>query len=335
MVPEALGWDLPASSKSAHRRSNSLDDAPTHGKPKNQPSAACYNPLMIVNVALIQMSCSKDPGENLDKALVRIREAGAQGARVACLPELFKSHYFCQTEDHSHFALAEEVPGPTTETLGKLARQLEIVIIATLFERRAPGLYHNTAAIIDAEGSFLGKYRKMHIPDDPLYYEKFYFVPGDLGYPVWDTRYGRIGILVCWDQWFPEAARLMALKGAQIIFYPTAIGWHPSEKQELGNIQYSAWETIQRSHAIANGIYVAAVNRTGHEGTFLGGIEFWGASFVCDPGGTIIGRSSHDREEILLVPCDLDKVEATRTHWPFLRDRRLDSYEDLTRRFLD
>ncbi len=290
---------------------------------------------MRVYVGLIQMSCAGKPEANLEKAVTRIREAAAQGAQMVCLQELFKSPYFCQVEDHANFRLAEEVPGPTTELMSKLARELKLVIIVPLFERRAPGVYHNTAAILDADGSYLGKYRKMHIPDDPLYHEKFYFTPGDLGFPAWETRYGRIGVLVCWDQWYPEAARLTALGGAQILFYPTAIGWHPSEKQQYGASQHSAWQTIQRSHAIANGVYVASVNRVGHEGAPPDGIEFWGGSFVCDPSGSVLKEGSQDQEETLLVACDLDNVDIVRTHWPFLRDRRLEAYGDLTKRFLD
>lgn len=290
---------------------------------------------MKVNLGLIQMSMSGDPAENLGNAMDRIRQAASGGAQIICLPELFRNSYFCQTEDHTNFSLAEKVPGPTTERIGALARELEVVVIASLFERRAPGVYHNTTAIIDADGTYLGKYRKMHIPDDPLYYEKFYFTPGDLGFQAWDTRYGRIGVLICWDQWYPEAARLTALHGARIIFYPTAIGWHPGEKAALGASQHSAWETIQRGHAIANGVYVAAVNRTGYEGTQPGGIEFWGASFVCDPAGIILGRCGHDREDILIIPCDLQNVETTRTQWPFLRDRRVETYQDLMQRYLD
>jgi N-carbamoylputrescine amidase len=290
---------------------------------------------MTVTIGLVQMSMASDPANNLGNAMERIRQAAARGAQIICLPELFKSLYFCQSEDHVNFSLAEKVPGPTTDRLGALARELEIVMIASLFEHRAPGVYHNTTAIIDADGTYLGKYRKMHIPDDPLYHEKFYFTPGDLGFQAWDTRHGRIGVLICWDQWYPEAARLTALHGARILFLPTAIGWHPGEKAEYGASQHSAWETIQRSHAIANGVYVAAVNRVGHEGIRPGGIEFWGASFACDPGGTVLGRSPHDQEETLIIPCDLAKVDTIRTHWPFLRDRRLDAYQDLTRRYLD
>ncbi len=290
---------------------------------------------MTVTIGLVQMSMLSDPAINLGKAMEGVRQAAGRGAQIICLPELFKSLYFCQSEDHDSFSLAEKVPGPTTDRLGALARELEIVLIVSLFERRAPGVYHNTTAIIDADGTYLGKYRKMHIPDDPLLHEKFYFAPGDLGFQAWNTRHGRIGVLICWDQWYPEAARLTALHGARILLVPTAIGWHPSEKAEYGASQYSAWETIQRSHAIANGVYVAAVNRVGHEGLRPGGIEFWGASFVCDPGGTVLSRGPHDQEEILITPCDLQKVDTIRTHWPFLRDRRLDAYQDLTLRYLD
>jgi N-carbamoylputrescine amidase len=290
---------------------------------------------MQTKIGLLQMSCGHDPAANLATAMDRIRQAAAEGAQIICLPELFKTQYFCQSEEHANFSLAEKVPGPTTERLGALARELEIVLIAPLFERRAPGVYHNTAAVIDADGTYLGKYRKMHIPDDPLYYEKFYFTPGDLGFQAWDTRYGRIGVLICWDQWYPEAARLTTLHGARILFCPTAIGWHPSEKADYGETQHSAWEIIQRSHAIANGIYVAAVNRVGHEGTPPEGIEFWGASFASDPAGTVVARAGHQEESTLIVPCDLQNVDTVRTHWPFLRDRRLDAYGDLTRRYLD
>ncbi len=290
---------------------------------------------MIVKIGLIQMSMTDDSPANLGKAIDRIRLAAGQGAQIVCLPELFKNLYFCQVEDHAAFGLAEAVPGPTTTQLGVLARELEVVLIVPLFERRAPGVYHNTAAVIDADGSLLGIYRKMHIPDDPLYYEKFYFTPGDLGFQAWDTRYGRIGVLICWAQRYPEAARLSSLRGAQILLYPTAIGWHPGERAEFGDSQHSAWETIQRSHAIANGVYVAAVNRVGHEGADSGGIDFWGASFVCDPGGVVRARGAHDREEVIISECDLQAVDTVRTHWPFLRDRRLDAYQGLTSRFLD
>jgi len=290
---------------------------------------------MIVNIGLVQMSMCGDSSRNLQAATDGVRRAAARGARIICLPELFSSLYFCQVEEHAHFKLAEEVPGPTTELMSALARQLEVVLIVPLFERRAPGVYHNTAAVIDADGTCLGKYRKMHIPDDPLYYEKFYFSPGDLGFQAFNTRYGRIGVLICWDQWFPEAARLTALRGARIVFYPTAIGWHPREKAEHGPAEHAAWEIVQRSHAIANGVFVAAVNRVGQEGELPGGIEFWGASFVSDPGGTILARAGHDKEELLIAPCNLAEVETARTHWPFLRDRRLDAYAGLTSRLLD
>ena len=287
-----------------------------------------------VTLGLVQSRCTLDPAENFRKAIAGVREARAKGAELVCLQELFRSQYFCQTEDHSHFALAEPVPGPSTEALSKLAAELGVVIVASLFERRAEGLYHNTAAIIDADGTYLGKYRKMHIPDDPQYYEKFYFTPGDLGFLAWDTKVGRIGVLVCWDQWYPEAARLTALAGAQILFYPTAIGWLPAEKAEHGAQQQAAWETIQRSHAIANGVYVCAVNRVGHEGAPSGGIEFWGGSFVADPGGRLLAKAG-EGEEVLIATCDLAKVDISRTHWPFLRDRRIDAYADLTKRYRD
>ncbi|HEX5386387.1 MAG TPA: carbon-nitrogen hydrolase [Gemmatimonadales bacterium] len=288
----------------------------------------------IVPVGLIQMRHSDDRADNLRRAIAGVREAAGRGARIVCLEELFLSRYFCQTEDHAHFALAEPVPGTTTDALANVAAELGMVIVASLFERRAEGLYHNTAAVIDADGRYLGKYRKMHIPDDPQYYEKFYFTPGDLGFRSWETRYGRIGVLVCWDQWYPEAARLTALAGAQILFYPTAIGWLPAEKAEHGEQQQSAWETIQRSHAIANGVYVCAVNRVGHEPGPAGGLEFWGGSFVADPGGRVIAKAGTG-EEVLVVPCDLAKVDQSRTHWPFLRDRRIDAYADICKRYLD
>jgi N-carbamoylputrescine amidase len=287
-----------------------------------------------VTLGLVQSRCTLDPDENLHRAIISVRDAKAKGAQIVCLPELFRSQYFCQTEDHRNFDLAEPVPGPSTSALEAVAAELGVVIIASLFERRAEGLYHNTAAIIDADGTYLGKYRKMHIPDDPQYYEKFYFTPGDLGFRAWDTRFGRIGVLVCWDQWYPEAARLTALAGAQILFYPTAIGWLPAEKAEQGAQQQAAWETIQRSHAIANGVYVCAVNRVGREGDSAAGLEFWGGSFVSDPGGRILAKAG-DGEEVVAVTCDLSKVDASRTHWPFLRDRRIDAYADLTKRYLD
>jgi N-carbamoylputrescine amidase len=287
-----------------------------------------------VTLGLVQMRMAADPAENLARAMERIREAAKRGAQVICLPELFQSPYFCQTEDHGHFKLAEPIPGPGTERLGQLAGELGVVLIASLFEKRAEGLYHNTTAVLDADGSYLGKYRKMHIPDDPNYYEKFYFTPGDLGYQCWDTRYARTGVLICWDQWYPEAARLTALSGAQILFYPTAIGWLVPEKGEYGAAQQASWETIQRSHAIANGVFVAAVNRVGLEPGPNGGIEFWGGSFVAAPNGEIVARAGTG-EEILVVPVDMRRVDFARTHWPFLRDRRIDSYGDITRRYLD
>lgn len=288
-----------------------------------------------ITLGLIQMRCELDPAVNLDRAVAGLQEAARGGAQVACLPELFRSQYFCQREDPALFELAEPIPGPTTDRLAAVARQTGMAIVASLFERRAPGLYHNTATVFDADGTLLGIYRKMHIPDDPLYYEKYYFTPGDLGFKVFPTRFGRLGTLVCWDQWYPEAARLTALRGADLIFYPTAIGWHPSEKAEFGTGQHQAWELIQRSHALANGVFVAAVNRVGKEGPADGGLEFWGASFVSDPFGALVARASHDREEVLLVPCDLRKQEEIRRHWPFLRDRRIDAYGDITRRLID
>jgi N-carbamoylputrescine amidase len=289
----------------------------------------------IVKVGLVQASCSVNPAENLTKTLAGIEQAAKRGAQIVCTQELFRSQYFCQTEDHANFQLAESIPGPTTEKLGRLAKKHQIAIVASLFEKRAPGLYHNTAAIIDADGSLLGIYRKMHIPDDPLYYEKFYFTPGDLGFRVWQTKYARIGVLVCWDQWYPEAARLTALQGAEILFYPTAIGWHPAEKAEHGQRQHAAWELMQRSHAIANGCFVVTPNRIGHEKLTPEGIEFWGQSFVADTMGELLAKASSGKEEVLVVPLDLAQVETTRTHWPFLRDRRIDAYGDMTKRLID
>jgi len=293
-------------------------------------------------LGLVQMSCSPDPARNLEHALEMVRDAARRGARVVCLPELFRTQYFCQREDAALFDLAEPVPGPTSERLAALARELGIVLLASLFEKRARGLYHNTAAVLDADGSLRGIYRKMHIPDDPLYYEKFYFTPGDLGFRAFSTRCGKLGALVCWDQWYPEGARLTALQGANVLFYPTAIGWHPAEKQEFGRGQHDAWRTIQRAHAIANGVYVAVVNRVGHEtGDILGnaapgpGLEFWGGSFVSDPFGAVIAEASHDREEILLAEVDLAKLEDVRRNWPFLRDRRIDAYGPITSRMID
>ena len=288
------------------------------------------------NVALVQMQCGTDPAANLDKAIAFIHEAAGLGAGIVCLPELFRSQYFCQSEDHANFALAEEVPGPTTEALGDVARKNSVVIIASLFEKRAAGVYHNTAAIIDADGQFLGKYRKMHIPDDPAFYEKFYFTPGDLGFKAWPTSRGNIGVCICWDQWYPEAARLTALRGAQLLFYPTAIGWHPAEKEQYGRAQHSSWETIQRSHAIANGCFVAAVNRVGHEAPAGGaGIEFWGQSFICGPSGEILAKGSVDQEEIVMAEVTWGRIDEHRTHWPFLRDRRIDAYTGMEQRLID
>jgi N-carbamoylputrescine amidase len=284
-------------------------------------------------VGLIQMSCSPDPAENMAKAEERIREAAKRGAQIICLQELFRSQYFCREEDADLFNLSEAIPGPSTERISRLAASLKVVIVASLFERRAAGVYHNTAAILDADGSLLGKYRKMHIPDDPLYYEKFYFTPGDLGFPNFDTKFGRVGVLVCWDQWYPEGARLSSLGGANILFYPTAIGWHPAEKQQFGAAQLDAWRTIQRSHAIANGVFVAAVNRVGYEGSAESGLEFWGHSFVCDPFGQVLAEASADREEILIVPCDPRRIEDVRRNWPFLRDRRIDAYAPILKRW--
>ena len=288
------------------------------------------------------MSCSPDPDENLRRACDKVREAAKRGAQLVCLPELFRAQYFCQREDTALFDLAEPIPGPSSEALCAIARELKIVIVASIFEKRARGLYHNTAAIIENDGTIKGLYRKMHIPDDPLYYEKYYFTPGDLGFKAFDTGVTRMGTLVCWDQWYPEGARLTALQGANIIFYPTAIGWHPDEKAEFGVAQHDAWRTIQRAHAIANGVFVAVVNRVGHEfGDIRGnraagkGLEFWGGSFLCDPFGRVIAEASHDKEEILIGTCDLKLIEETRRNWPFLRDRRIESYVGITQRFID
>lgn len=289
-----------------------------------------------IKVGLVQNHCTEKVEDNLLRAEDGIRKAASQGANIICLQELFTWYYFCQKEDHKYFDLAEPIPGPTTERLGKLAGELGVVIIASLFERRAPGVYHNTAAILDADGKYLGRYRKMHIPDDPLFYEKFYFTPGDLGFRTWNTRFGQIGVLVCWDQWYPEAARLTALSGAQILFYPTAIGWHPSEKAAYGRRQHLSWETIQRAHGIANGCYVCVPNRVGFEAPDGGdGIEFWGQSFVSDPSGEILVKGSVDQDEVLVVEVDLGLVDVQRTHWPFLRDRRIDAYGDMVRRLID
>lgn len=289
------------------------------------------------------MACGPDAKANLDRQIRLLDEAARQGGQILCTQELFRSQYFCQLEDHRFFKLAETIPGPSTDALGKLARKHNAVIVASLFEKRAAGLYHNTAAIIETDGSIKGIYRKMHIPDDPLYYEKFYFTPGDTGFRAWDTTHGKIGVLICWDQWFPEGARLTALQGAEILFYPTAIGWHAAEKAEYGQSQHESWELIQRAHAVANGCYVCAPNRIGLEKIMdssgqpasEAGIEFWGQSFIAAPNGQIVTRASVDREQILLAACDLEKVEFSRTHWPFLRDRRIDAYADMTRRFVE
>ena len=284
-----------------------------------------------VTLGLVQMSCSTQPEVNLAKAVEQIHHAARQGAQIICLQELFRSRYFCQSEDTNCFRLAEPIPGPTTEVLSKLAAEREVVLVVPLFEKRAEGLFHNTAVVIDADGTLLGKYRKMHIPDDPLYYEKFYFTPGDLGFQTFHTRYARIGVLVCWDQWFPEGARLAALGGAQFLFYPTAIGWHHAEKPQARETQHEAWEIVQRGHAVANGVYVAAVNRVGTED----GLQFWGASFLSDPFGRLLARASQETEETLVVSCDLERIDTIRQHWPFLRDRRIDAYGSLTKRYLD
>ena len=293
-------------------------------------------------VGLIQMPATPDPDKNLQRAIEQVRQAAASGAQVVCLPELFQTQYFCQREDASLFDLAEPIPGAASNKLSELAKQLHIVLIASLFEKRAAGVYHNTAAIFDTDGRLTGLYRKMHIPDDPLYYEKFYFTPGDLGFRAFNTEVGRLGTLVCWDQWYPEGARLTALQGAHVLFYPTAIGWHPAEKAEFGKAQHDAWRTIQRAHAIANGVYVAVVNRVGFEtGNIRGksapgaGLEFWGGSFLCDPFGRVVAEASHDKEEILIGEVDLHLLEEVRRNWPFLRDRRIDSYAPITSRLID
>ena len=290
----------------------------------------------MLKLGLIQMRCSINREENIDRAETKVKEAAARGAKIICLPEIFTTIYFCQVEDHKYFKLAEEIPGPTITRFQALAAEIDAAIVAPLFEKRASGLYHNSAAIIDAGGSYLGKYRKMHIPDDPLFYEKFYFTPGDLGFRAWKAGGATIGVLICWDQWYPEGARLTALRGAEILFYPTAIGWHPSEKKEYGVRQHASWETIQRSHAIANGCFVAVPNRTGFEAPDGGdGIEFWGQSFVADPAGQIIAKASVDQEEVVVAEIDLSLVDQQRTHWPFLRDRRIDAYEEINKRYID
>ncbi len=284
-------------------------------------------------VGLVQMHCEADLAVNLERAINGIHRAAQAGAEIICLQELFRSPYFCQRQNPEVFDLAEPIPGPSTQRLAQAAAETRTVVIGSLFERRAPGLYHNTAVVFDADGSLLGLYRKMHIPDDPLFFEKYYFSPGDLGFRAFDTRYGRIGVLVCWDQWFPEAARLTAMQGAEVLFYPTAIGWHPREKEEFGASQAEAWQLMQRAHAIANGLFVAAVNRVGHEGPKGGGLEFWGRSFVSDPFGVLLGQSSTDKEEVLVVPCDRSRLLDVRRNWPFFRDRRVDAYGGLTHKW--
>ena len=286
-----------------------------------------------VKVGIVQMACVKDKTTNLQKAIGKIREAVAGGAQIVCLQELFTSLYFCDTEDYDNFLLAESIPGPATEALQLIARENKIVIVASLFEKRAQGIYHNTAAVIDADGSYLGKYRKMHIPDDPSFYEKFYFTPGDLGYKVFKTAYANIGILICWDQWYPEAARITSLMGAEILFYPTAIGWSTSQDLPTNEEQYNAWQTIQRSHAVANGVHVVSVNRVGFEQE--GAMKFWGGSFISNPFGRILYQASHDKEEVVVQEVDTSKTDSYRTHWPFMRDRRIDSYQPITKRFID
>src|SRR5476651_2017413 len=284
-----------------------------------------------VNVGLVQMACTANKQENLDKAIIKVREAAQKGAQVVCLQELFTSLYFCDVEDYDNFKLAESIPGPSTEIIKTIAAELGVVIIASLFEKRAKGLYHNTTAVIDADGQYLGKYRKMHIPDDPGFYEKFYFTPGDLGYKVFKTKFATIGVLICWDQWYPEAARITALMGAEILFYPTAIGWASTQDEATNTEQYNAWQTIQRGHAVANGVHVVSVNRSGHEA----GVDFWGGSFVSNPFGTVMYQASHNNEEVIIRELDLEKSDYYRSHWPFMRDRRIDSYQPITSRYID
>ncbi len=284
-------------------------------------------------VGLVQMSCSSDAKQNMDKAVKGIREAAEKGANIVCLQELFTSLYFCDVEDYENFKLAESIPGASTDQLSVVAKELGVVIIASLFEKRTQGIYHNTTAVLDADGTYLGKYRKMHIPDDPAYYEKFYFTPGDLGYKVFQTKFAKIGVLICWDQWYPEAARLTALMGAEVLFYPTAIGWATSQDQATNDEQFNAWQTIQRSHAVANGVHVVSVNRVGFEQN--GAMKFWGGSFVANPFGRLLSKASHDNEEVMVVDIDTQKTDSYRTHWPFMRDRRIDSYGDIVKRFID
>lgn len=287
----------------------------------------------LVKVGTVQMSCTKDPKENIKKAIEKVREAATKGAQIVCLQELFTSLYFCDVEDYENFKLAEAIPGPSTDSLSKVAKELGIVIIASLFEKRTEGIYHNTTAILDADGAYLGKYRKMHIPDDPAYYEKFYFTPGDLGYKVFKTKFAKIGVLICWDQWYPEASRITSLMGAEILFYPTAIGWATAQDEATNTEQYNAWQTIQRSHSVANGLHVVSVNRVGFEQN--GAMKFWGGSFITNPFGTILYKASHENEEVHVQELDLSKTDSYRTHWPFLRDRRIDSYQPITKRFID
>jgi N-carbamoylputrescine amidase len=289
--------------------------------------------MSTVQVGLVQMTCTASKEENLRKAIEKTREAAAKGAQIVCLQELFTSLYFCDEENYDNFSLAETIPGPSTDSLGALAKELGVVIIASLFEKRAQGLYHNTTAVLDADGAYLGKYRKMHIPDDPAYYEKFYFTPGDLGYKIFKTKFATLGVLICWDQWYPEAARITALMGAEILFYPTAIGWATSQNEATNTEQYNAWQTIQRSHSVANGVHVVSVNRVGFEQD--GAMKFWGGSFVSNPFGSILYQASHDEEEVHVQAIDLKKTDEYRTHWPFLRDRRIDSYQPITQRFID
>ena len=287
----------------------------------------------LVKVGLVQMSCTSNPQQNFDKAVAKIREAASKGAQVVCLQELFRSLYFCDVEDYENFKLAEPIPGPSTDVLAGLARELKVVIIASLFEKRAQGIYHNTTAVLDADGEYLGMYRKMHIPDDPSYYEKFYFTPGDLGYKVFKTKYATIGVLICWDQWYPEAARITALSGAEVLFYPTAIGWATAQDEQTNADQFNAWQTIQKSHAVANGVHVVSVNRVGLEQN--GAMKFWGGSFVTNPFGRVLFQATHDKEEVHVMDLDLSKTDSYRTHWPFLRDRRIDSYQPITKRYID
>lgn len=296
---------------------------------------AVFKPLLMrnINIGLVQMSCTANKAENLEKAIEKVHEAAQKGAQIVCLQELFTSLYFCDEEDYENFKLAEPIPGPSTDVLSKVAKDAGVVIIASLFEKRTEGLYHNTTAVLDADGSYLGKYRKMHIPDDPAYYEKFYFTPGDIGYKIFKTKFCTIGVLICWDQWYPEAARITALMGAEILFYPTAIGWSTSQDEATNTEQYNAWQTIQRSHAVANGVHVVSVNRVGFEQE--GNMKFWGGSFVANPFGTILYQAPYDKEEVHVIPVDTSKTDQYRTHWPFLRDRRIDSYQPITKRYID